>query len=229
MPILNLKRSYIKVQSTKTWNKGFTLIEVIVSLSIFLIIMAIGFNFFLRTQTLVQLAESEAKMQMYARQAMTILAKELRQATDYKEFLEDDVPEAKTIFFVRPSTTAGQYTFVRYWYKKNSQGIYSLFRAEQPNGTSTLTPTDYLSFEPDPYSATDKATYKITPLIKEATVIDPGKQSYFSQNPLNKKVIEIILITATYGYTKGALSSELEVKRQFRIETSVTARNMNAS
>ena len=196
-------------------------------MTIFLVVLMIGFNFFLRSQRLTQLAESEAKMQMYARQAMTIITKELRQASDYKEKFDigDPTSEAKDVRFVRPAQgLIGQYTLVRYWYAKNDKGIFSLYRAEMSNGTNPNVTTD---FTPNPISASDRTTYKIRSLIKEATVIDPGERSFFHQDPDNRSSLSIRLVTATYGIEDGSLTGEYEVKRQFNLDNEIYARNLN--
>lgn len=199
-------------------------------MSIFFVIMVIGFNFFLRTQRLTHLAESEARMQMYARQAMTIITKELRQVTDYKELKiadEDKTFKAKNIIFVRPTQgDLGKFTMVRYWYEKDNKGVFSLYRAERANGTqSTFINED---FEVDPFDSGDRQTYKIRPLIKDASIIDPGEFSYFAQSPApNRHEITIQLYTAIYGVKEGSATGEMEVKRTFNIDTTVYARNLD--
>lgn len=222
----------IKIVPSKKSNRGFTVVELLVSMTIFLAVMVLGFNFFLRSQRLTQLAESEAKMQMYARQAMTVITKELRQTSAYKEYLDPNEPtrKPKDIRFVRPKQGAiGQYILVRYWYEENSQGVYSLYRAERDNGTSPQTPADTDTFKPSVNSASDRVTYKISPLIKEATVIDPGEQSFFEQNTAagHRRELFIRLVTATYGIKSGTLTNEYEVKRRFNLDSAVYARNLN--
>lgn len=218
------------MQSSQKSNRGFTIIELLVSMSIFLVIMMIGFNFFLRSQRLTQLAESEAKMQMYARQAMTIITKELRQATDYDEITEldpdDQTPEAKNIIFIRPTQgQTDQFTMVRYWYERDTKGVFSLYRAEKTNGDKPRGID--ADFDPDPFTASDRTTYKIRPLIKDASIIDPGEYSYFSQDPDDKREITVQLYTAIYGVKEGSANGEMEVKRVFNIDTKVYARNLN--
>lgn len=209
--------------------RGFTLVELLVTMTVFLIVLAMGFNFFMRSQQLVKLAESEARMQMYARQAMTVMNKELRQAVNYLEFqyAESDF-EASDARFSRPKPgSPGQYIMVRYWYASDAQGLYSLFRAEKDVGNTPATQLELEGFEPNFQSTADKNAYKIRPLIKEATVIDAGKRSFFEQDAKND-IINIHLITATYGYVNGTTTSEVEVKRQFRLDTAVNARNLNS-
>ena len=234
----------LALTSSRSADRGFTLVETMVTMSVFLIVMALGFNFFTRSQRLVKLAENEAKMQMYARQAMTIITKEIRQATDYKdvEYKDQDpnqpaAAHAIKILIVRPNANnSSEYTLVTYWYEKNNQGVYSLYRAEKPNNLSDkIKSTDIPDingnggFSPSYSNSTDRKDYKIKPLIREATAVDPGNRSYFQQEPEpNKSRIKVQLITAVYGVQKGAnTTGQLEVKRQFQLDTSIHARNLN--
>ncbi len=217
----------------RRFQKGFTLVEMITTLSIFTVVMGLSFSFFTRVQSTVQLSESESKMQMYSRLAMTNIAKELRQASDYYELPFAGVPQAKEILIVRPTDdksigAMNGYILVRYWFEENSQGVYSLYRAQRDHNNEPHFLTADSNFKPSTQSASDRSNFLISAMIKEATVIEPGKQSYFMQDSQNSEIITIRLVTATYGYkhAQDLTGKKLEVKRQFRIDTSINARNL---
>ncbi|HEY9841151.1 MAG TPA: prepilin-type N-terminal cleavage/methylation domain-containing protein [Candidatus Obscuribacterales bacterium] len=221
------------MQAFKRRQRGYTLVESLVTLSILSLVMALGLNFYQRTQRTMKLAESEAKMQMISRMAMTQIAKELRQASDYHEIPFANVPQAKEIIFVRPRDDASQgqvanYVMVRYWFHERSNGVYSLMRAQKDHGSNPRLEAADETFIPNANSSADVAAYRISALVKEATVIEPGKQSFFQQDKNNPELIGIRLVTATYGVKnfKDTTGKDQEVKRQFRIDTSVDARNL---
>ena len=117
------------MQVIRRSQKGFSLLEMITAMSIFTVVMGMGINFQTRVQGSVQLSESESKMQMYSRQAMTNIAKELRQASDYYEIPFPGIPQAKEVLFVRPADdmsvgTVKGYLLVRYWFEEDDK-LYS--------------------------------------------------------------------------------------------------------
>ncbi|PIQ24579.1 hypothetical protein COW36_11215 [bacterium (Candidatus Blackallbacteria) CG17_big_fil_post_rev_8_21_14_2_50_48_46] len=214
--------------------KGFTLTELLVSITLLAGLTGLGLRLYLQSEQALKIAESEANMQQSARIAITKIAEELRQASDYFEVPFDGLPQAKEILFIRPvhDHNSGQVSgniLVRYWFHQNTEGVYSLLRAEKNHGSETHLNTSDGEFEPDPEKASDRESFKITPLIREATVIEPGKQSYFQQNRSQLNLVTLRLVTATYGYVRNPQSAQtkLEVKRRFRLDTTLDARNLN--
>lgn len=213
-------------------HKGFTLVEAVITTTIFTLVMGLGFNFYSRTHNTMKLTESEAKMQMYSRQAVTNIAKELRQASDYFEIPFEGIPQAKEILFIRPDDanqgSIQRFLLVRYWFHENAQGVYSLMRAVRDHGDQARFDSNDSQFAPDANNANDVQNYQITALVKEATVIEPGKQSFFQQNKNNPGIIHLRMVTATYGAKTSADPGDRsqEVKRQFRIDTAIQARNL---
>ena len=220
------------MRTFKRKQKGFTLVEAMISMTLFTALMGMGFNFYSRTHSTMKLTESEAKMQMYSRQAMTKITKELRQASDYYEIPFDGIPQAKEILFVHPDDanqgTVQRYLLVRYWFHENAQGVYSLMRAYQDHGDQARFLNGDNQFSPDANDSGDVQNYHISALVKEATVIEPGKQSFFQQDKSNPGIINLRMVTATYGAkTSNDISNRSqEVKRQFRIDTAIQARNL---
>lgn len=217
-----------------TSQKGFTLIEATVSMTIFTLVIGMGLNFYMRSQSMLKLSESESHMQVYSRQSVTQIAKELRQASDYHEVPFDNVPQAKEVLFVRPqddrnSGAVSQYLLVRYWFHQNKQGVYSLLRAQKDHGNEAKFLSADQNFQPDADNPSDVSQYQISSIIKEATVLEPGKQSYFQQDKSNPALINLRLVTATYGNREhaDAQGHTQEVKRQFQIDTSINARNLS--
>lgn len=214
--------------------RGFTFTEVLTSVAIFSTVMGLGSQFFMRTQATVKLAEHEAYLQMHSRQAMTQVTKDLRQASDYFEVPFPGVPQAKEIKFVRPvddqqKGLIKKYILVRYWFEEDQKGVFSMLRAEKDHGDQPHFSTADADFAPNSQNSADVAAYKVRAILKEATVIEPGKQSYFYQHPENPELIDIRMVTAVYGFKRQSDGSgkTQEVKRQFRIDTSVNVRNLN--
>lgn len=212
---------------------GFTLIESMVTVSIFSVIVGMSLTFYQRSHAMLQLSETESHMQMYSRQAMTKITKELRQASDYHEIPFENVPQAKEILFIRPNDNqqtgaVAQYILVRYWFHKSGNGVYSLLRGQKDHGNEIKFTTGDQNFLPDPDNSNDVHNFQIRALIKEAAVIEPGKQSYFHQDKNNPSLIGIRLVTATYAQrsTADLAGRTQEIKRQFRVDTSINARNL---
>ncbi|PKL77288.1 MAG: hypothetical protein CVV27_05990 [Candidatus Melainabacteria bacterium HGW-Melainabacteria-1] len=231
---MQVKASVQKLfQKKSRRQRGFTLVEGMISISVLSLVMGLGLNFYQRTQTTVLLAEAEAQMQMHSRMAMTSVGRELRMASDYFELPFPNVPQAKEIIFVRPKDDASQgnvsgYVLVRYWFHEHTNGVYSLMRAEKAHGSDARFVAGDSDFMPDAEDPVHVRTYRISSLVKEATVIEPGKQSFFQQDKTQPGLIGVRMVTATYGIKQnvGSNAKNQEVKRQFRIDTIVNARNL---
>lgn len=211
--------------------KGFTMTEVLVASAAVFLLMTMGMKFYQNLSSQWQLADSETRMQQQSREAMLKINKELRQATAYFEVPFDGLPQAKEILMIRPNSDmhSGQvqgYTLVRYWFRENQDGVYSLLRAEKDHGNEDRFLGNEMAFQPDITNASDKVNYKIRYLVKEATVIEPGKQSFFQQSPANPNLIHVRMVTATYGAGSKDGTKKYEVKRKFRVDTDIHARNL---
>jgi len=207
--------------------KGFTLAELLISTSLLFMLLVMGTAIFSNIQSHLVLAQKEARMQQYARDAMTQMSRELRQAKmvlGARSCLPTpcSVPEKTDIYAVVPDvssdgTIANHYRLVRYWFQedheKSGSGIMSLYRAWKNNGTSPRLPDNI---------ATDLFSDHRTRLLKEAAALNPGNESYFRIAP-SGQLVDIVLIVATYmNRANSVVQSQIE--RKFRVDTRVQIR-----
>lgn len=210
--------------------KGLTLIELIITGLLMTLLISMGFFVQQNLAESWQIAEDEAIMQRYSRTGIQRIKQELRQAKDIyveppSQALggggQGGVQYSFDIQFTIPDTDSNgaftdTYNLVRYWYEEDATTkIWSLKRASKTNGASSSVPAGAPHF-------LDNSTY----LIREAAVIEPGKQSYFKQDPDNPVLLHIHLVTATYVIKENG-QGVFDMRRTFRVETEVEARNLS--
>lgn len=209
------------------FQKGFTVAELLISTSLLMMVMVMGTAIFSNIQGHLVLAQKEARMQQYARDAMTQMSRELRQAKmvmGARSCLPTPctVPEKTDIYAVVPEvnsdgSVSGQYRLVRYWFQedheKSGSGIMSLYRAWKNNGASPHLPDNI---------ASDLFSDHRTRLLKEAAALNPGNESYFRIAP-SGQLVEIVLIVATY-MNKADSVIQAQIERKFRVDTRVQIR-----
>ena len=205
--------------------QGFTLVELLISTGLLFMIMVMGTAIFSNIQSHLQLAEKEATMQQYARDSITKISRELRQArvtvgTRTCNPSPCLVPEYTDIYAVVPDVLgngypAGTYRLVRYWFQEDHEkpgsNIMSLYRAWKTNGTSNeftggAMPTAFIDNR--------------TRLLREAAALNPGDESYFK---ITGNLIQIVLIVAIY-HAHPQSSIQYQIERKFRVDTQVQIR-----
>ena len=188
-------------------------------------ILLMGTAIFSNIQSHLKLAEKEATMQQYARDAITKISRELRQArvaagTRICNPSPCMVPEYTDIYAVVPDvaadgSTSGTYSLVRYWFQEDHQkpgsNIMSLYRARKTNGSSSEFPGGVL-----PTAFIDNRTR----LLREAAALNPGDESYFK---ITGNLIQIVLIVAIY-HLHPQSSIQYQIERKFRVDTQVQIR-----
>ncbi|MBT9545478.1 MAG: hypothetical protein IV090_08820 [Candidatus Sericytochromatia bacterium] len=202
-----------------------TLVEVIISSALLFLIITSGTLIFSNIQGHLTLAEKEVRMQQYARQVITQMSREVRQGRDVFIMREDSDPsvnEGTSLYLIVPEidphngSLLGTYKEVRYYYaedhEKPGSGIKSLYRAWRSNGTSIAFPTD----PPSVFSNNR------TRLLKEAAALNPGNESYFSEN---NGIVKIVMMVATYR-TRPDSVFVYQVERKFQVDTDVQLRTL---
>jgi hypothetical protein len=209
----------------KRSQQGLTLVELLISTGLLFMIMLMGTTIFSNIQSHLKLAEKEAAMQQYARNSITRISRELRQARVVAGNRVCNpspclVPEYTDIYAVVPDVdgagaTSGTYSLVRYWFQEDHQkpgtNIMSLYRASKTNGTSNQFPG---GVTPAPF--TDNRSR----LLREAAALNPGDESYFK---IKGNLIEIVLIVAIY-HMHPQSSIQYQIERKFRVDTQVQIR-----
>lgn len=166
----------------------------------------------------------EAQVEQQTREAIREINKELRLATAYFEVPIEGLPQAKEILIIRPHSRSGKvegYTLVRYWFTENHKGLYSLLRAEKDHGLEAQFLGNEMGFQPKVKNLQDRRNYNIRYLVKEATVLEPGKLSFFQQSTANPNLIHVRMVTAFY-------ESQVDdaALRKFRVDTDIHAGNL---
>lgn len=203
--------------------RGLTLVEMLISTALLMMIMAMGTAIFSNIQSHANLAEKEARMQQYARDAMNKISRELRQAVGPVLKASSNTSDAypDDIIFVVPNVTAAGtmsgYNQVRYWFsedhEKPGSNIKSLYRAVRNIGST-------------PTNSNTPFTNNRTRLIREAAAENPGVDSFFEIEPKGKAgTILIKLRVAVYRVSRTSTGGVYEVERNFDMSTLVDLRN----
>jgi len=201
--------------------RGVTLVELMISMGLLFLIMVMGTTIFSNIQGHLKLAEQEARMQQYARDAINKMTRELRQASAM-QMVPSALYSGRSIdlFFTRPHVapdgTSTGFDLVRYWfaddYERPGTGIKSLYRAWKSNGTSTTVSTT--AFEDNR-----------TRMIREAAAEHPGIDSYFERKGATSPfTLELVLRVTVYRQrSDGVYVGDRE--RKFDMRSEIQYRN----
>lgn len=126
----------------KTKKKGFTLIEMIIVLAVFLIVMTVAYLFFMTNTKIVASTEIKSELQQQGEEIQQLLIEKITQSrrvvyltlvngtpiTNYQDIYGvqggNPISLGKIIFEVYEGETAGAYN--KYWYEfqKDTNGLY---------------------------------------------------------------------------------------------------------
>lgn len=217
-----IKTQGLKLKSRLHRQRGLSLLELMISTALLMLIMVMGTTIFTNIQSHLKIAEDESRMQQHARDAMTKMARELRQTVGVVE--SPGSPSYPTdIYFVVPHVnadgTSSTFNQVRYWfaedYDKPGSNIRSLYRAVKNIGTSSA-------------NSTTAFTNNRTRLIREAAAQSPGTDSYFelkNTTPGQQRVY--IKIRVAIYRSNPDNPYQYSVKKNFDLDTEVLYRNQS--
>lgn len=215
---------YPRSVSLQRFQRGLTLVELLISTTLLMLIMVMGTAIFQNIRDHLRLAEEESRMQQYARDAMNRMAREVRMAADLNwVYPSGSTSYTYDLYFTRPHVDGdgkfdGTYELVRYWYgddyEKPGTGVKSLYRASKSNGISS-------------YATNTPFTDGRTRLIREVAAERPGEDSFFlvKQTPDGGYSVALNIQVTIYRWDPTTSLYVSDNQRKFDISTEVLIRN----